>query len=148
MPLPQTLALPLQNSETSLEPEASCGRALASLRFTVVTYPAAQTLHNRPFPKPGRILPRLCSFPPAHLSLHEWKTPDDLGLKSTDVTTSWHRIHCPKLINYSGLETFQWWKLPPDLTVPGLHLDFAPCLAIKRAVSSSRIPSSSRTSWI
>lgn len=84
----------------------------------------AQTLPSFPIPKPGWIPSpsRLNSFPPAHLSGREWKTPDNLSLESTDNTTAVGRNYHPKLIKYSMLEIF-WWQNPPsNLTVAGLHL--------------------------
>lgn len=58
-------------------------------------------------PKPGRILPRLNSFPPPHLSHCECKTPDNLSLESTDDSPT---ILCWKSSSGRGL------------TVLGLHL--------------------------
>ena len=49
----------------------------------------------------------------------EWKTPNNLSLKSTDDTTTGHGIYYPKL-NYSMLEIFRWQRSPPGQTVPGL----------------------------
>ena len=64
---------------------------------------------------------RLCSSYPAHLSCREWKTPDNFSLKSTDDTTFGHGFYPPKLIKYSMLKIFWWWRSLLGLTVSGLH---------------------------
>jgi hypothetical protein len=83
--------------------------------------PGVGSLPNLLVPMPGRIPPWLCSFPPTHLSCHKWKTSDNLSLKSSDDTITGYGIYHPKLINYSMLEIFWWWRLTPGLAVHGLH---------------------------
>ena len=138
----QTQALPLQSSEITLSVSAMLLRAHTRLRLPLPwRFTFAQSSH----PKTWLNSALLCSFPPAHLICSKWRTPDNLSLESTDDPTTGCGIYCPKLINYSTLQILWWWNLPPDLTVPVLHVvPLAPTSPFQKGLlCSSCVPSSS-----